>query len=237
VGGVLRESVGLRTIVVCELATGLWLGALEVAAPAIAAENSAAELGAVPLAAFAAGSIAASLWSGTGRLQRTAAWRYLAGCITVAVALPLCLVVPTLIGITAVVVVAGAGFGLLNVALFELLDDVVAADRAVEAFTWLTTWQGAAWRPVPPEPGSSRVAASRTRCSSWPSPPCWRPLSRSPSGQRCGTRKVHPLTPRLRWPNRPVEPTPSSRQFALEPAGGSRHQLTRSGTAPTSASS
>jgi MFS family permease len=143
VWGVLRESAGLRTIVACELATGIWLGAPEVAAPAIAAENGAAELAAVPLAAFAGGSIAASLWSGTGPLQRTAAWRYLAGCITAAVVLPLCLVVPSLVGITAVVVVAGAGFGLLNVALFELLDDVVASDRAVEAFTWLTTWQGA----------------------------------------------------------------------------------------------
>jgi hypothetical protein len=143
VWGVLRESVGLRTIVVCELATGLWLGALEIAAPAIAANMGRAELGGVPLAVFAAGSVVASLWSGTGRLQRTAAWRYLAGSIAVAVVLPLCLLVPSLVGITAVVVVAGAGFGLLNVALFELLDHVVASDRAVEAFTWLTTWQGA----------------------------------------------------------------------------------------------
>jgi MFS family permease len=142
VWGVLDESVGLRTIVVCELAMGLWVGALEVAAPATAAEHGAAELGAVPLAVFAAASVAVSLWSGTGRLQRTAASRYLAGSIAVAVVLPLCLLVPSLVGITAVVVVAGAGFGLLNVALFELLDDVVPSDRAVEAFTWLTTWQG-----------------------------------------------------------------------------------------------
>jgi MFS family permease len=143
VWGVLRESAGLRTIVVCELAMGLWLGALEVAAPATAAAASGdAEVGAVPLAVFATASVAVSLWSGTGRLQRTAAWRYLAGSIAVAVVLPLCLLVPSLVGITAVVAVAGAGFGLLNVALFELLDDVVSSDRAVEAFTWLTTWQG-----------------------------------------------------------------------------------------------
>jgi MFS family permease len=41
-----------------------------------------------------------------------------------------------------VLVVVGAGFGLLNVAMFELLDDIVAPDRAIEAWTWLTTWQG-----------------------------------------------------------------------------------------------
>ena len=39
--------------------------------------------------------------------------------------------------------VAGACYGVLNVALFELLDDVVAPDRAVEALTWLTSLQGA----------------------------------------------------------------------------------------------
>jgi len=31
----------------------------------------------------------------------------------------------------------------VNVALFELLDEVVDAPRAVEALTWLTTGQGA----------------------------------------------------------------------------------------------
>ncbi len=57
--------------------------------------------------------------------------------------LPLCLAAPSLAGITAVLVVAGAGSGLQTVALFELLDDVVVSDRAVEALTWLTTCQGA----------------------------------------------------------------------------------------------
>jgi len=43
--------------------------------------------------------------------------------------------------LAVIVAVAGAGFGLLGVALFELLDHVVPSDRAVEAFTWLTTGQ------------------------------------------------------------------------------------------------
>ena len=52
------------------------------------------------------------------------------------------LAAPSLAGITAIPAVAGAGFGLLNVAVFQLIDEVVGPDLAVEAFTWLTTWQG-----------------------------------------------------------------------------------------------
>jgi hypothetical protein len=106
------------------------------------AATGAAENGAAPLATFAAGSVAVSLWSGTGRLRRSAASRYVGGCIGVAAVAPVFLVFPSLPGLTAVAVGAGAGYGLLNVALFELLDDVVTSERAVEAWTWLTTWQG-----------------------------------------------------------------------------------------------
>jgi hypothetical protein len=42
-----------------------------------------------------------------------------------------------------VLVVAEAGVGLLSVALYELLDRVVPGERAVEAFTWLTSGQAA----------------------------------------------------------------------------------------------
>ena len=123
---------------------GLWIGAFEVAVTAVAARSGAATLAAVPLSAMAAGSILVSLWSGTGRLNRPAAWRYLVGCVIVAAALPLTLLlVPLIAGITTIAVLVGTGFALLNVALFELLDSVVAADRAVEAFTWLTTGNAA----------------------------------------------------------------------------------------------
>jgi MFS family permease len=140
--GVLRESRGLRTIVLCDLASGLWLGALDVSAPLVASTGGSAASGAVPLALFAAGSILASLVAGSLKLQRSAPSRYVAGTVIVALTLPLCLVFPSLFGISAVLVAVGAGFGLLNVALFELLDEIIAPDRAVEAFTWLTTWQG-----------------------------------------------------------------------------------------------
>ncbi|MDA0159094.1 MFS transporter [Solirubrobacter ginsenosidimutans] len=140
--GVLGESPGLRTLAVCDGVLGLAFGALDVAVPALAREADATGAAGVPLAAFALGSVACTLWVGATRRHAPAA-RYLLGTFVVAVALPLCLVFASLLGVTAVLVFAGAGFGLLNVALFELLDGVAAADRAVEALTWLTSAQGA----------------------------------------------------------------------------------------------
>jgi MFS family permease len=143
VWGVLGESSGLRAIVLCEVLLGGAFGALDVAAPVVAAETGAAETAALPLAAMAAGSVCMSLWSGTARLKKPPAWRYAAGCALVALALLACLAITSLIALSVVLVGAGLGYGLLNVAVFELLEDVVAPDRAVEAFTWLTTSAGA----------------------------------------------------------------------------------------------
>ena len=87
------------------------------------------------------------------------------------------LVVPSLVGIAAVAVLVGLGYALLNVALFQMLDHVVAADRAVEAFTWLTTATAA---------GTSLGAVSAgqlTAQATWPL--CFSlPAARLP-GRRC----------------------------------------------------
>lgn len=139
VWGIVRESPGLRTVVFCDVAIGLWTGAFEVAVTIVAARSGAPALAAVPLSASAIGSIIVSLWSGTGRLGRSATWRYLVGCSIVAAVLPFTLVAESVPWIAGVAVVAGIGFALLNVALFELLDYVAAPNHAVEAFTWLTT--------------------------------------------------------------------------------------------------
>jgi MFS family permease len=136
--GVLGESAALRMLVACGFGFGVSLGAIEVAAPALAAAAGSAELAAVPLAAFALGSVAISLRSGA-RPGRSARSRYLAGAAIFAAALVCPLLVPSLAGFSVALLVAGAGFGLLNVALFELLDGIAPAHRAVEALTWLTT--------------------------------------------------------------------------------------------------
>jgi MFS family permease len=139
--GVLRESAGLRTLAVCDALLALALGGLDVIVPALAQDAGASGVAGVPLAAFAAGSVGSTLWSGTARGRPPAA-RYLTGTLVLAAVLPLCLAFASLAGLTGVLLVAGAGFGLLNVALFELLDHVAAADRAVEALTWLTSASG-----------------------------------------------------------------------------------------------
>jgi MFS family permease len=141
--GVLSESPGLRTLVACDVAAGLWSGALEVSLTALAARHGGAELAAIPLVAAALGGILASLSVGSRSGPPPAGTRYVSGALIVAVALPLMLVHPSLGAVTAIAVLAGAGYGILGAALFELLDHVVSTDRAVEAFTWLTTGQAA----------------------------------------------------------------------------------------------
>jgi MFS family permease len=138
----LRASAGLRTLVGAEVALGLVLGALEVAAPALAANEGAPELAAIPLAAFAAGSVVSSVWAGQSGRVGDPQRRYVLGFGLLALVLVLCLLVRSVVGLAVVLVVAGSGFGLLNVALLELLDEVVPARRAVEALTWLTSAEG-----------------------------------------------------------------------------------------------
>jgi MFS family permease len=138
----LSASAGLRTLVGAGVPLGLVLGALDVAAPALAAHEGAPELAAIPLAAFAAGSVASSVWAGqcgrAGDPQR----RYVVGFALLALVLVLCLVVTSVLWLAAILVFAGAGYGLLNVAMLELLDEVVSACYAVEALTWLTSAEG-----------------------------------------------------------------------------------------------
>jgi predicted MFS family arabinose efflux permease len=139
--GVLRESPGLQLIVVCELGAGVFFGALDVIGPALAGDEHAG-LASLPLAAFAFGSVLASLWTGARTQKHTSTQRYVWGSAWLATFASVVLVTPTLGGATAALAVAGIGYGLLNVAVFELIETVVPVTAVVEAFTWLTTWQG-----------------------------------------------------------------------------------------------
>jgi hypothetical protein len=141
--GVITESPSLRTLVACDVAGGMWTGAMEVAATALAARHGAAELAAVPLSAAACGGIAGALWVGSRAVAPRATSRYLGGSLLAALVLPLAVVSPSLASVTGISIVAGAGYGILGAALFELLDRIVPSQRAVEAFTWLTTGQAA----------------------------------------------------------------------------------------------
>jgi hypothetical protein len=138
-GAPLRQSAGLRTLVAAGIPIGVWLGGLEIAVTAIAARHGGAALGAIPLAAGAAGSCLASITSGSGRVRQSAERRYLIGSVIAAGTLPLTLLHPSLLVLCAALAPPGAGFGVLNVAAFELLDHVVDTSMQAEAFTWLTS--------------------------------------------------------------------------------------------------
>jgi MFS family permease len=140
--GVLRASAGLRTLAVTVLPTWCVLGGLEVAGPAVALHGGRPELAAAPLAAFGAGSVLASLGIGASARARPAGLRYVAGVTLLALALLPLLVTDSLAWLCVVVATAGLGFGLLNVAMLQLLDDVVPRRHAVEALTWLSSVEG-----------------------------------------------------------------------------------------------
>lgn len=137
----LRDSAGLRWLVAGDVASGVWLGALEVAAPALGVDADAGAFIGAPFAALAVGGIAGSLWSGSARAKGTPVARYVGGAMVIAVVMPIALFAPTVAMLAVVCVAGGVGYGLLNVGLFELIDHVADDSRATEAFTWITTAQ------------------------------------------------------------------------------------------------
>ena len=136
-----RDSAGLRWLVAGDLAVGAWLGALEVSAPALSVEGSIPLSAGLPFVALAAGGVAASAWIGSARTAGSPLSRYLAGMLGIATVMPLALLSPGVPALTAACAAAGLAYGLVNVALFELIDHVVDDARSTEAFTWLTTAQ------------------------------------------------------------------------------------------------
>lgn len=137
----LRNSPGLLTLLLADVGNGATLGAVEVAVTALCARTHAADWAAVPLSASAVGGVLVSLWAGTGKLTKPAWWRYIAGSWFAALTLMPLVGVSSIVVTTCILCAAGAGTGLLAVALYELLDHVVPESRSVEAFTWLTTGQ------------------------------------------------------------------------------------------------
>lgn len=138
---ILRDSPGLRWLVAGDVVSGLWLGALEVTAPALGDQAGTPALVGAPLFGLAVGGIAATLWTGSTRAAGSPVQRYVWGAAAVACTLPPALVMPGLAALALAAIGAGVGYGLINVALFELIDHVADDARAMEAFTWITTAQ------------------------------------------------------------------------------------------------
>ena len=129
---------GLVTLALTAGAVAVSLGAAEICAPAIARGEGQVELAALPLTALAGTSFLTVLVLGReGR--RAAPQLFLGGCGLLATALALCVAAPALLPFTAVLLAAGIGFGMFNLALLELLDHVMPPERATEALTWVTS--------------------------------------------------------------------------------------------------
>jgi MFS family permease len=132
------ESPGVRTIILLSAFLGLGFGGTEVGMPAFAEDHGGAELGSIPLALFAGGSLVGGLIAGaraTGhprRLLRISTFLLAAG-----LALPL--LAGSLPAMTVLAFLAGLPIAPAVMAAYGLIDSVARRGTAAEAFAWIST--------------------------------------------------------------------------------------------------
>ncbi|MFN2471496.1 MAG: hypothetical protein ABR583_11030 [Gaiellaceae bacterium] len=94
------------------------------------------------------------------------------------------MVIDSLVGLSLLLVAAGAAFGLLNVGMLELIDDVVPEHSAVEALAWVTS-SAALGAAVDAAAAGALAGSTAARCSRSPPSPRWRaPRSASSAAAR-----------------------------------------------------
>jgi MFS family permease len=132
------ESPGVRTIIFLAVCLGLGFGSTEVGMPAFAEDHGGAELGSIPIALFAAGSLVGGLIAGartTGspiRLLRVSTWLLAGG-------LALLLVAWSLPALAVLAFLAGLPIAPAVTASYGLIDKVARRGTAAEAFAWIST--------------------------------------------------------------------------------------------------
>jgi MFS family permease len=132
------ESRGVLTIVGLSVCLGLGFGATEVGFPAFAEDYGGPELGSIPIALFAAGSLVGGLLAGARvtaapvRLLRAASVVLVAG-----MALPL--LGWSLPSMAVLAFLAGLPIAPVVMAAYGLIDAVAARGTAAEAFAWIST--------------------------------------------------------------------------------------------------
>jgi MFS family permease len=132
------ESPGVRTIILLAACLGLGFGGTEVGMPAFAEDHGGAELGSIPLALFAGGSLVGGLIAGaraTGhprRLLRISTFLLAAG-----LALPL--LAGSMPAMTVLAFLAGLPIAPAVMAAYGLIDSVARRGTAAEAFAWIST--------------------------------------------------------------------------------------------------
>ena len=132
------ESPGVRTIILLAGCMGLGFGGTEVGMPAFAEGHGGAELGSIPLAFFAGGSLVGGLIAGaraTGhplRLLRISTF-----LLVIGLALPL--LATSLPTMSVLAFLAGLPIAPAVMAAYGLIDSVARRGTAAEAFAWIST--------------------------------------------------------------------------------------------------
>lgn len=131
-------SAGVRTIVLVAAGLGLAFGTTEVAFPAFAELHGGVELGSIPIALFAAGSLVGGLVAGALDLGAPrAVFRRATLALTAGMALPL--LATSLPALAVLAFLAGLPIAPLIMSAYSLTDAVARRGTAAEAFAWIGT--------------------------------------------------------------------------------------------------
>ncbi|MDX6437807.1 MAG: hypothetical protein QOF45_390 [Gaiellaceae bacterium] len=132
------ESRGLMTIISLSVCLGLGFGATEVGFPAFAEGHGGAELGSIPLALFAGGSLVGGLMAGAlVTVSPVRLLRFAALLLVLGIALPL--LGWSLPSMAVLAFFAGVPIAPVVMAAYGLIDAVAKRGTAAEAFAWVTT--------------------------------------------------------------------------------------------------
>ena len=132
------ESRGVLTIIGLSACLGLGFGGTEVGFPAFAEGHGGAELGSIPLALFAGGSLVGGLIAGA-RVTMSPLRLLRVSAILLALGLALPLLGWSLTSMAALAFLAGLPIAPVVMSAYGLVDRVAARGTAAEAFAWITT--------------------------------------------------------------------------------------------------
>jgi MFS family permease len=132
------QSRGVVTLVGLSACLGVGFGGTEVGFPAFAEGHGGPELGSIPLALFAGGSLVGGLVSGARvTLPPLPLLRVSAVLLAAGLALPL--LAWSLPSMSVLAFAAGLSIAPVVMAAYGLVDAVAARGTAAEAFSWITT--------------------------------------------------------------------------------------------------
>ena len=132
------ESRGVMTIVGLSACLGVGFGATEVGFPAFAEAHGGAELGSIPLALFAAGSLVGGLVAGA-RVTVTPLRLLRLSTVLLVLGIALPLLGWSLPSMAVLAFLAGLPIAPVVMAAYGLIDAVARRGTAAEAFAWIST--------------------------------------------------------------------------------------------------